>query len=70
MPFDGPGLDYQPDDDALVGFQSLMPEPEKKPNPIVAVLKVPLKILALPLRLLRALVRLPARLFSRSSSED
>lgn len=53
MPFDGPGLEYQPDDERLLSFKSLAPPPEKKTNPIVKLLKLPLKILGLPFRLFR-----------------
>ena len=70
MGYDPPGLEHRPDDKDLIGFGSLMPAPEKKPGVVGRVLRLPGKILALPFRLIRAILRLPLRLFGRGQAND
>lgn len=65
MSYDPPGLDELPDDAHLMGFGSLMPPEEKKPSLVVRILKLPLKVLAWPFRIVAAIVTFPARLFRR-----
>ena len=66
MSYDPPGLDELPDDAHLLGFGSLMPPPEKKPSLIARIIKLPLKVLAWPFKLVAAVITFPARLFRRA----
>ena len=70
MPFDPPGLFEEPDDASLVGFRSLMPPVEKKPSKAAALAKAPIRVLALPFKLLAAILRIPGKLFGGSQRSD
>lgn len=61
MNFKGPGIEHQPSDERLLRFGTLLPEPEKKPNPVV-------RLLTLPFRLLLRLIALPFKLIGRALS--
>ena len=58
-----PGLDERPDDSALVGFASLMPEPERTPGLLRRLARLPVKLIALPFKAVGWLLGLPGRLF-------
>ncbi len=66
MSYDPPGLDELPDDAHLLGFGTLMPPEEKKPSLVARILKLPLQLLALPFKVVAAVVTFPARLFRRA----
>ncbi len=72
MPYDPPGLSRKPPEQALVGFESLMPEEEKekKSGLIGRIVKLPFKIIALPLKAVAWVLRLPMRVFRRGKSSD
>jgi hypothetical protein len=66
----GPGLTYEPPPEALTGFGSLMPPPPpKKPGPLVRLLKLPFKLIALPFKLVGRILSFPFRLFG-SGNDD
>jgi hypothetical protein len=67
MGYDPPGLDHRPEDRALIGFGSLMPQPDNKRGLVRRVVTLPLKIVALPLKAVGAVLRLPGRLFRRTA---
>lgn len=62
MGYDPPGLQSRPDDTLLAGFSSLMPQTPKKPSLVSRALRLPFKILSLPIKAVGAIVRAPARL--------
>ncbi len=62
MGYDPPGLESRPDDTLLAGFSSLMPQTPKKPSLVGRAFRLPFKILGLPIKAVRAVVRAPARL--------
>lgn len=70
MGYDPPGLEQRPDEKDLIGFRSLMPQEEKKPGLVSRILKLPFKLLALPVKALAAVLRFPAKLFRRSGGGD
>jgi hypothetical protein len=57
-----PGLDEPPDDSALVGFASLMPEPERTPGFLRRLARLPVKLIALPFRAVGWFLGVPGRL--------
>ncbi len=61
MGFNPPGLEHAPDDTRLAAFRSLMPKTDPKPSVLSRLLRAPFKLLALPFRTVRAVLRLPAR---------
>lgn len=67
----GPGLSYEPPPEALTGFGSLMPPPPpKKPGPLVRLLKLPFKLIALPFKLVGRILSFPFRMFGSSNDDD
>jgi hypothetical protein len=46
-----------------------MPPVEKKPGVVKRIVSLPFKILALPIKLVRAVLRIPGRLFGRRRSD-
>lgn len=65
MPYEPPGLDYEPDDAQLVGFSSLMPPTSPEAGLLTKLLRLPLLLLLLPLRVAKAILTAPFRLFRR-----
>ncbi len=72
MPYEPPGLTRKPAEEALVGFESLMPEEEndQKRGLLGRIVRLPFKIIALPLKAIAWILRLPVRALRRNKSGD
>lgn len=76
MGFDPPGLEHKPDNATLAGFGSLMPKTDPQPGLISRLVRIPFKLIGLPFRVARAVLRIPLRILgiggtaTTSATED